>query len=390
MYSTIMPAMPAGKLPIIGIDCRFASTHSGIGRYTRELIRHLLRRNDPWQYVLFTLGEKNHGLDHLLPHERAVSCQLSAVSYSLREHWELPLAIRRSGVSLMHFLHFNVPGFCSTPFVATIHDLILHRFPNEAPLPKRLAYQLLIGKTVKKAMRLIAVSRATFDDLARTYGESVRQRTSVIYEGISESFRPASEEEKQRVRKKYHLTHQRFILYVGAAKEHKNVQILIDACHGSRDRRGVSSPPDQILVLVTSGKEVKRLKLRENVRVLSSVPDEDLPALYSTALCFASASLAEGFNFPVLEAMACGCPVVASNRGSTPEICGNHVVLVEPTMEGLTKGIGQVLNELGATSDKRKAPEHARSFSWERTAEETATLYAQLIADFSPHSRSLP
>ena len=313
--------------PTIGIDCRFAATNSGIGRYTRELVKHLLQRNDPWEYVLFTVQDAQTGLEEILNEKRVTHFPFPISYYSLKEHFLFPHALRKSGISLLHSPHFNVPLFCGVPFIATIHDLILHKFPNEASLPKRLAYRMLMRNTVRSAQHLIVVSNATAEDVKETYGERIHAKISVIHEGIGEEFCPASEEEKERVRNHYRLPAQ-FFLYVGAAKEHKNVQMLIDAC-----------PENQVLVLVTGGKEAEKLKLKSNVTILSAVSDEDLPALYSSARCLISPSLAEGFNFPVLEALSSGCPVIATNRGSTPEVVGKFATLIEPTLDALRRAM---------------------------------------------------
>src|SRR3989344_8158633 len=106
--------------PIIGIDCRFAATKSGIGRYTRELVKHLLKRNDPWKYVLFISNEKYHGLGDLP--QKTINYQLSTINYphySLREQFLLPHALQKSGISLFHAPHFNAPLFSRVPLIAT-------------------------------------------------------------------------------------------------------------------------------------------------------------------------------------------------------------------------------------------------------------------------------
>ena len=369
------------KLPTIGIDCRFAATKSGIGRYTRELVTHLLKRSDPWSYVLFVSDASDHGLGDL---PRRNNYQLSIINYphySLKEQFLLPRTLQKSGISLFHAPHFNAPLFSKAcpakrtspwlstgsarsgvPLIATIHDLILHEFPNHAPLPKHIAYQILMKHTVMRASELIAVSEATRGDLMKRYGEGVGGKTSVIHEGISEEFHPASEEEKKRVRIKYELP-EIFFLYVGAAKEHKNVQILIDAL-----------PQGKALVLVTGGKEAAHLKLKEGVIMLSGVPEEDLPALYSGALCLVSPSLAEGFNFPVLEAMSCECPVIATRRGSTPEVCRDFATLIEPTLPELERALQNPPRVHAGAAD------HAKTFTWEKAAEETAKLYARILS----------
>ena len=376
--ATLEERLPSSRIPTIGIDCRFAATRSGIGRYTQELVQALLKRNDPWRYVLFVADAKGHGLG-ALPHSGNFQFSIfNFQHYSIGEQLFFPRAIQRSKVSLMHFPHFNAPLFCSIPFIATIHDLILHTYPNEASFLKRAAYRLLMRSAVTRAQHLIAVSRFTAEELAKMYGENVQRKTSVIHEGISENFHPASESEKRRITEKYRLP-SHFLLYVGAAKEHKNVQTLIDACQDAEQ-----------LVLVTGGKEAARLRLRPNTRILEGVDDNDLPALYSLARCFVLPSLAEGFGLPILEAMACGCPVVASNCASIPEIAGGHALLVEPTVKGLSEGIRKV--ESGppfAPAELRRGKqwkvesgsmEHARSFTWERAAEETAKVYASVLS----------
>lgn len=309
----------------------------------------LKNRNDEFNYVF---------LDNAVPH------------YSLKEQFALPRIIKSSGIDLLHVPHFNAPLNCPVPFVVTIHDLILHKYPNEASCLKRMAYKLLIRNAVKKSKHIIAVSNYTADEIAKTYGKQVREKISVIYEGVSPEFRPVTplRPATHSLRRGYAgQASKPFILYIGAAKQHKNVQTLIDAC-----------PDDMTLVLVTGGKEVAKLHPRSNTRIMENVSNEELPSLYSCATCFVTASLEEGFGLPALEAMACGCPVVASNRASLPEICGSHAVLVEPTVEGIRDGI----NEQCKMNNEQLRGElvlYAGSFSWEKMAEETIKIYQRTL-----------
>lgn len=229
---------------------------------------------------------------------------------------------------------------------------------------KKLAYRVLMNHAVKKSSHIFAVSAFTAGEIQKTYGKSIQKKMTVTHEGVTERFHPASEEEKIRIRKTYELPSS-FLLYTGACKEHKNVQALIDA---------VSE--DHILILITGGKEVRRLRLKPNVRILTNIPGTDLPILMSTASVYVQPSLYEGFGLPVLEAMACGTPVVATGRSSIPEIAGNHAILVEPTIEGLKNGIDFALSH---SLDLHAAKHHTRSFSWEKMAQETATIYASLL-----------
>ena len=339
-------------------------------------MRALLKRNDPWKYVLFVRNESDF-LDLSLSNNFPASAKATAgwqfsifnyPFYSWEEQLYFPSLIKRSKIDLLHVPHFNVPLFCPCPFFVTIHDLILHHYPNQASITKRIAYRILMNHAVKHSAHIFAVSAFTANEITQTYGEDLGKKMTVTHEGVSERFRLSSEEEKNRIRTKYNLPSS-FLLYIGASKEHKNIQTLIAAV-----------PEGQTLLLITGGKEVKRLSRRSNVRILSNVDDDDLPILMSAARLYIQPSLYEGFGLPVLEAMACGTTVVASNRTSIPEITQGNAVLVEPTKEGLTEGIRGALS---LSNDSVKAAEHARTFTWGKTAETVSKQYADF---FTSHS----
>ncbi len=286
--------------------------------------------------------------------------------YSVSEQTLFPALIKKSNIDLLHVPHFNVPLFCPTPFIVTIHDLILHQYPNQASLAKRIAYRILMKHAVKRSSHIFAVSEYTKGEILRQYGDTTAKKITVTHEGVSDLFRPASLEEKNRIRKEFDLSDS-FILYAGACKEHKNVQTLINA-----------APENLPLILITGRKEIKKLHLKSNVRVFSNVPDAYLPPLMSAASVYVQPSLYEGFGLPVLEAMACGTPVVASNRTSLPEIAGSHAILVEPTEEGLREGIKKAF---ASPPDQSRGIAHAQSFSWEKMTRRTTEIYAELLKD---------
>ncbi len=337
----------------IGIDCRFAATHSGLGRYTRELVTHLLRRTDDVEYVLFS-GEADPVWLSDIPAARYKIQNTKYGHYSFAEQLRFPLDIKRARIDLLFSPHFNVPLVCPVPFVATIHDLILHRYPNQASGLRRHAYRAVMRHTVRGARKLIAVSAFTAGELAKEYGPSVRKKITVIHEAASQEFSKKSGASCAPVLKKHGLK-KPFFLYVGNAKEHKNVQMLIDA-YKSLGSTGTE------LVLVTGGREAASLRLCDGVRLISDVDHHDLPCLYFFAACFVTASLYEGFGLPVMEAAAAGCPVIVTNRGSLPEIAppGSHVV--EPTVEALAD----------ALREPPAAEEAAAPRTWGDVALETA------------------
>ncbi len=341
----------------IGIDCRFAATNSGLGRYTRELVTHLLTRDDGCEYVLFTDGDTNW-----IPFSAAhVTClEVAFPHYSFAEQYRFPRFLRRSGIDLLFSPHFNVPFFCPVPFVVTIHDLILHHFPNQASLRKRSGYKILMRRVLHRARHIIAVSDFTARDITDFYGPRMAKKITVIHEGVSESFSPRGEAEKNAVMRKYDI-HPPFLLYVGNAKEHKNVQMLIDAFQ--------SFPPSDLsLLLVTGGKETGTLTIAsKRVRLLPGLAEEDLPALYSAARCFVSASLYEGFGLPLLEAAACGCPAIVTDGGAFREIAPPGTVLIPP----LASAFAQAFMHLPSP------PERVVLLSWDEAAAKTADILRQ-------------
>jgi glycosyltransferase involved in cell wall biosynthesis len=273
--------------------------------------------------------------------------------YSLREQLSFPRLLKKSGIDLLFSPHFNVPFFCPIPFVVTIHDLILHRFPNSAPASKMMAYKIILIRALMHAENILTVSRFTASEIQKLYGIK-EEKLTVISEGVNPSFAPASQEEQGFARDKYRLD-KPFFLYIGNAKEHKNVQMLIDAfaASGSNDE----------LILVTGGKESKRLRLASGVRILSDVPDSDLPSLYSATKAFVTASLYEGCGLPILEAQACGCPVIAINLTAIPEAADNNAMLVEPTLDNFKDAFLSPPTRKGTPLPPP---------SWENTAKEVA------------------
>ncbi|MFA6259428.1 MAG: glycosyltransferase family 1 protein [Candidatus Peribacteraceae bacterium] len=335
----------------IGIDCRFAATHSGLGRYTREIVTHMLQRNDPLRYTLFVRDTAEPWLAPL--QSRALIICADIPHYSFAEQLRFPALIRRAGVDALFSPHFNVPLRCPVPHVLTVHDLILHRYPNRAHRLKQMAYRFLMRSAVLRARQIIAVSRFTAGELAQVYGESVRTKTTVVYEGVSTLFRPVPQEQRRPVLEKYGL-YKPYFLYVGNAKQHKNVQMLINAYASLQDS-------NRELVLMTGGCEHRNLRLAPGTVRIDGVPDHDLPALYSGALACVSATAYEGFGLPFAEALACGCRVIVPRMGAIPEVVRDHGVLVEPQTEAIAEALARI--------DALPVPPPTRFATWEETAE---------------------
>lgn len=302
------------------IDCRFAALHVGLGRYTRELVISLLKRESNMRFVLLVRNTREEWIP-----EGTETLEANVPHYSIAEQIVLPRIIRGSNADILFSPHFNVPVFCPVPFVVTVHDLILHRYPNNASFLKQLVYRYTINRAVENAKSIVAVSHFTARELQEMYGSSIGEKTCVVSEGVNDMYRPASEADVGHVLKK-HAINRPYFLYVGNAKQHKNVPLLLEAFRKSQKE-------DSDLLLISAGSEAQSLTLPAHVRVLSAVSDKDLPALYTGARALVTASLYEGYCLPVAEALACGCPVIASNRTAIPETASGHAMLVEPTVD---------------------------------------------------------
>jgi glycosyltransferase involved in cell wall biosynthesis len=330
------------------IDCRFAALHAGLGRYSRELVTHLLRRPSAVRYILLVRDRTEAWIP-----AGAETIVADIPHYSLREQTVLPGIIRRAKADLFFSPHFNVPVFCTVPFVVTVHDLILHRYPNQASAIKRMAYRAIIGHAVRSSKAIVSVSDFTASEIAREYGSAATAKSVVIREGVSDRYYPVAVKARTRP----------YFLYVGNAKQHKNVQMLLDAFHRA-DLRDID------LLLVTGGKEAQSLSLPPNAYLLREVSDTDLPAIYSGARALVTASLYEGYCLPVAEALACSCPVIAANRTAIPETAAGHAMLIEPTVDAF------------AAAFKHPPTDRSRfvAGTWEKAAAETEALLLKILS----------
>ena len=333
----------------IGIDCRVASESIGLGTYTRNIVKGLLSSGSP--YVLFVRSTSEDWIKELSGQFELV--ETAYPHYSVAEQVQFPATIKRSGIDLLYSPHFNVPYVCPVPYVVTIHDLILHRFPNNTSKLKQVAYRSLMRRAVAKSSHIICVSEFTKSEVLSEYGNSHSSKATVVTEGFDKAFRKTEDKD---ILDFYDLT-PGYFLYVGAAKQHKNVQKLIDAHIMS----GVTSP----LIIVTNGKEVDRLQICDTTRILLGVEHEELSALYTSAACFVTASEYEGFCLPILEARACGCPVIARNASAIPEVAGDHALLIDESHESLI---------MAFRNPPKQSDIPEQKYDWEKSADQISAI----------------
>ena len=263
--------------------------------------------------------------------------------------------------------------------VVTVHDLGAQFLKEYHEFPSRYYLNWSTAFVANYASHLIAVSGATKKDLTRRF-KVPASRITVVHEGVDQSFfKRASEAEIELCRKKYGLA-SKYFLFVGTIQPRKNLTRLIEAFARSRLNLdlAIAGQPGWLYKEIYEAPE--RFGVENKVKFLGFVPNEDIVKLYSGSTAFVFPSLYEGFGLPVLEAMACGCPVITSSVSSLPEVAGEAAVLVDPDD---TKAIEKALKDVATDPTLRERLTAAgyrrvKDFTWERSAKETLAVLAKV------------
>jgi glycosyltransferase involved in cell wall biosynthesis len=306
--------------------------------------------------------------------------------------WEeaaLPAAAAARHQSLIHSLYFAAPVLATCPVVVTIHDVIPLVVPGYHRSRQSLVYSAFMARAVKRAAAVLTVSEHSRRDIVRTLGIA-ESRVFVTYEAVDDRFSPEAEDgEREEVRRRYALP-ERFVLYTGGAERRKGIDTLVRAWSvvASRMRsRGVGlvvvadfPPPDRLYPDIRG--LARELGVEAEITFVRVVAEEDIPALYRSALAFAFPSTYEGFGFTPLEALASGLPVIASNATSIPEVVGDAGVLLPPgDIPAWADALVHVVEgDAERESLLARRVERARSFSWLKTAEQTAAVYREVLS----------
>ncbi|MDH3674895.1 MAG: glycosyltransferase family 4 protein [Anaerolineae bacterium] len=375
----------------IGLNAHLLSTSetyrgAGISWYIVNLLRNLVQVSPEFLDYYAFLGDRPFKDDAALP--RLHTSRLPTQRPAIRIFWEQciqPLALRRTGVDLLHALAFVAPRLAPCPFVVTVYDLSFLRYSEAFRPVNRWYLKHFTTDSVRKARAVITISESTRRDVIDLLG-AAPEKVHTIYCGVDASFRQFPAEQIAAFRAAQGLPDQ-FVLYLGTLEPRKNVTGLIRAYARWRER-DVKAPPlivagakgwyyDEIFQLVES------LGLANAVRFPGYIPQESLPLWYNSASLFVYPSHFEGFGLPVLEAMACGTPVITSTASSLPEVTGTNGAarLVEPDD---TAALAQALAEVMGQPDlrdtmSRQGRVRAATFSWQKTARETVAVYRKVL-----------
>ena len=298
----------------------------------------------------------------------------------------LSAELRRHPVDVLH-VQFTAPPFAPCPVVTTIHDLSFEHLPETFKRRSRTQLRITVRRTARQAALILTLSEFSRRDIIETYAIDP-ERVLVTPAAAPTHFKPVVDETQLKGMRERYGIRPNYFLSLGSIQPRKNLTRLIEAHSSLRAAR----PGDELPQLVIAGKrgwldrEVFRAAqqdgLNESVKFIGYVPEEDLPALYSGAMCFVYPSYFEGFGLPVLEAMQCGAPVIAGNQTSLPEVAGNAALFFDPfDTRALREGIARVVDQPNYRAELRvKGIERAAEFSWIKTARLTLKAYERAAA----------
>lgn len=361
----------------------------GIGRYVRELTAALAVEDPVTNYRLFVAGSKREQL----PNPPGLNFDWRPTILTprwLARIWQraqlpLPAEVFTGLVDLFHATDFVLPPTLpQTRSLLTVHDLSFIRVPDAASPSLRRYLEAVVPHSVERADHVLADSQATKDDLMAIY-RTPADKISVLYSGVDGRFgRVTDEMALQDVLDRHDLKDIKYVLSVGTVQPRKNYSRAIRALSKIRDQGidlhyAVAGGPGWLEDEMY--RSIRETAMEDRVHILGFVPDEDLPALYSGARALLAVSLYEGFGLPVLEAMACGTPVITSNLSSLPEVAGGTGILVDPLdTEAISAAIMRTLSDAALRQQLVAAGlKHVKRFSWASAANQLKSIYDDIL-----------
>lgn len=366
----------------IGIDARFYN-ESGVGRYLRNLIYHLQTIDKKNQYHILLL---QRDYDKFKETQNFKKVLADFRWYGFAEQFSLPKLLRQLYLDLVHFPHFNVPIFYTGKFVVTIHDLIhqhhqMERTTTLNPFAfkiKQQGYKKVFKTATSKSQKILVPSKSVRLLLMDEWGVSAEKiiiTPEAVDNNILKIAAEFSRNDYEKVLQKFRISPP-YLFYVGNAHPHKNIEGLIRTFKKLQEKH-------KKLSLVLSGNDhyfwqrIRQENPDSGIIYTGFVTDEELVALYKRAEAFVMPSLEEGFGIPVLEAMVCSCPVVASDVGSLPEVGGDAAIYFDPASAvDMIEKISLVLDDAKVRKQMtEKGLKRYKEFSWKNLAEKTLEVY---------------
>ena len=383
------------KDPYIAMDISsIFRSRAGVGHYTKNLTRELLSYNTNSRELIFIIKERIK--INLKRKRNNIIRFCNAIMHLFWEQLAIPVFLRKNGINLFHSPAFVCPLIKICPTIITIHDMAYLLYPGKFVNAYRRYLKFWVPLCVKVADKVITDSFCSKRDIIRLL-KIPEEKIEVVYLGKDSSFKQITDKAlidefciKHGIKKK-------FILHVGTLEPRKNITGLIKAYSIFKKENNECD-----FNLVIAGEKgwmyssifalVEKLKLENSVTFIGYIEDGELPILYNAAKVFVYPSLYEGFGLPVLEAMACGIPVITSNTSSLPEIVGDAGIMVDPRdSAALAAAIQKVILDNDLREEMiRKGLKKAENFSWEKTAKETTQIYNKVLNSHEEKSKYRP
>ncbi len=377
----------------IGIEAQriFRKKKHGMDMVALELIRNLQAIDTENEYFIFVKPDEDDTV--IVESSNFKIVRLKGGFYPIWEQIALPRAARKAGCQLLHCTSNTAPVFTSIPLVVTLHDIIymessyLKILRGSGTLYQKFgnAYRkLFVPRIVKKSDKIITVSHFEKKRIGQFFGMAGNPKLVAVYNGVSEHFKPVTDQaELLRVKEKYHLP-DRYFFFLGNTDPKKNTKGALKAFSDFLKQTGSEH---KLVMLDYDRQELEKLldeigdrELIQKIVLTGYVVNTDLPAIYCQCDLFLYPSLRESFGIPMLEAMACGAPVITSNTSSMPEVAGDAAEITDPSKpEEITAGMIRILTD----NDLRKSLVRngyiqAAKFSWKAMAEKVLEIYRQM------------
>lgn len=368
----------------IGIEAQriFRKNKHGMDYVVLQEIRELQKMETEDEYFVFV----KPGEDRCLESTKNVHIvELKCPSYPLWEQWALPRAARRADVDLLHCTSNTAPICCKMPLVLTLHDIIFlePRDKQNHSLYQNMGWlyrRLVVPRILPKCRRIITVSEFEKQNIMQKLGIE-EARMAMIYNGYNDWFRPL--DDHQQVYQKY-MKEKGFLFFLGNTDPKKNTERTLVAYSRYLDQSARKRPllmadlDHDYLDGIISRNGIENI--RDHIVMPGYIPNADLPYIYNAAFAFLYTSLRESFGIPLLEAMACGVPVITSNTSSMPEIGGPDAILVNPeNADDITAMLLRLeTDEAFYQKERNVGLERAKLFSWRKTTEQLLEVYREL------------
>ena len=374
----------------IGIEAQriFRKNKHGMDYVVLQEIKELQKMDTQNEYYIFVKPGEDHCVeDSINMHVIIVNCP----TYPLWEQFALPRAARKCGVNILHCTSNTAPIWCRIPLVLTLHDIIFLEPRDKAnkSLYQNMGWlyrRLVVPRILKKCKRIITVSDFEMNNIINKLHLPARQM-AMIYNGYNDWFKPV--DDIQEIYKKY-MDERGYFFFLGNTDPKKNTERTLVAYARYLEQSEIKRPllmadlEKQYFDGIVSRNNIGHI--REHIKTPGYITNSDLPYIYNASFAFLYTSLRESFGIPLLEAMACGTPVITSNTSSMPEIGSKNAILVNPeSVEEITAMMLRLENDSDFYQKQKEIGlERAKHFSWKKTASELLELYKTVYHENKP------